>query len=51
MDQDDDYAEAGPRDPHPGSALLAFAIVGLLLLIGLLPLWGFIAVALTGPID
>jgi hypothetical protein len=46
-----DFAEPGPRDPHPGSPLFAFAIVGVLLLIALLPLWGFIVVALTGPID
>jgi len=28
MDERDDYAEPGPRDPHPGSPMLAVAIVG-----------------------
>jgi len=53
MEYEDDYAEPGPRDPHPGSTLLAFAVVGLLLLIGLLPVWVLVVASMLGlgPID
>ena len=53
VDDRDDYAEPGLHDPLPGSPMLAFAIVGLLLLIGLLPVWWLVVAELLGlgPID